>query len=234
VHRHLRDEAGRSGEASFIGVINRWAGARGRHWQVLVAVVAFVFLLAYACAQLVAGSKALHVLVVWPTWRGAVIGAAMVALYCMAGGIRASIWTDAAQSVVMIVAMALLLVSSVISLGGYSALVAEMAAIDGFLDLFPGDRLVAGVAGGVIFGPAGSASWSHWGPCRIAARGGGGGSRAACGCSAGAPWPPGWGWPRGAFPAVRAASTRSWRGPLWPPSFFRGSWWAWCWRGSLP
>src|SRR5690606_5958318 len=154
VHRHLRDEAGRSGEASFIGVINRWAGARGRHWQVLVAVVAFVFLLAYAGAQLVAGSKALHVLLGWPTCLGAVIGAAMVALYCMAGGIRASIWTDAAQSVVMIVAMALLLVSSVISLGGYSALVAEMAAIDGFLDLFPGDLLVPGVAGGVIFGLA--------------------------------------------------------------------------------
>lgn len=154
VHRHLRDEVGRSGEASFIGVINRWAGARGRHWQVLVAVVAFVFLLAYAGAQLVAGSKALHVLLGWPTWLGAVIGAAMVALYCMAGGIRASIWTDAAQSVVMIVAMALLLVSSVISLGGYSALVAEMAAIDGFLDLFPGDLLVPGLAGGVIFGLA--------------------------------------------------------------------------------
>ena len=40
------------------------------------------------------------------------MGAVLVAVYCFAGGIRASIWTDAAQSMVMIVAM------SVFALGG--------------------------------------------------------------------------------------------------------------------
>ena len=151
VHRRLREQAGRSGEASFAGTISRWAGVQSRYWQLLVAVISFIFLLAYAGAQLVPGSKALHVLLGWPTWAGAVIGAVMVALYCMAGGIRASIWTDAAQSVVMILAMGLLLVVSVVSLGGYSAVVTDMAAIDGFLAPFPSDLLLPGLAGGVIF-----------------------------------------------------------------------------------
>src|SRR5690606_22683908 len=154
IHKQLRRATERTGEVSFAGVLANWHGGRMLAVQRIGALVALVFLLAYAAAQLVAGSKALHALLDWPLWSGAVAGAVMVALYCFAGGIRASIWTDAAQSIVMIVAMGLLLVSSVISLGGYSALVAEMAAIDGFLDLFPGDLLVPGVAGGVIFGLA--------------------------------------------------------------------------------
>ncbi|MFU8825025.1 sodium:solute symporter family transporter [Yoonia sp.] len=40
------------------------------------------------------------------------LSAGIVVLYCLAGGIRASIWTDAAQSLVMLVAMAVLLVGS--------------------------------------------------------------------------------------------------------------------------
>lgn len=151
VHRKLRQSAGSSGEASFAGAIRLWSGNPDKHWQVLVAVISFVFLLAYAGAQLVAGSKALHVLLGWPTWTGALIGAVMVALYCMAGGIRASIWTDAAQSVVMMIAMGLLLLFSVQSMGGYGSVVAQMAAVDGFLNVFPGDLVVPGVTGGVIF-----------------------------------------------------------------------------------
>ena len=70
----------------------------------------------------------------WPLWAGALL-AIMVALYCFAGGIRASIWTDAAQSGVMLIAMALLLVVSQRS--GYQvALIVLLSAwgkVDGFL-----------------------------------------------------------------------------------------------------
>ena len=34
---------------------------------------------------------------------GAIIGGIIVLLYCFSGGIRASIWTDVAQSIVMII-----------------------------------------------------------------------------------------------------------------------------------
>ncbi|MAT52731.1 MAG: sodium:proline symporter [Porticoccaceae bacterium] len=151
VHSRLRTSAGETGEPSFSGAIRAWAGVESRQWQLMAAIASFVLLLAYAGAQLVAGSKALHVLIGWPQWAGAVVGAVMVALYCMAGGIRASIWTDAAQSVVMITSMGLLLVTCVSTLGGMDQVVLEMAAIDGYLDWFPKDLVVPGLAGGVIF-----------------------------------------------------------------------------------
>lgn len=151
VHHRLRVQAGRSGEPSFGGAIRAWSGNESRLWQRLVGVIALVLLLAYAGAQLVAGSKALHVLLDWPQWGGAVVGALLVAGYCIAGGIRASIWTDAAQSMVMIVAMGLLLVVAVNHLGGPGAAVAEMRSIEGFLDWYPRDLVVPGVVGGMVF-----------------------------------------------------------------------------------
>jgi len=99
----------------------------------------------------VAGSKALHVLFDWPIWSGAVLGAVLVTLYCFAGGIRASIWTDAAQSMVMIVSMGLLMIVAIISFGGMDDVVTRMEGIDGFLNWFPQDLVFPGVAGGVLF-----------------------------------------------------------------------------------
>ena len=110
VHSRLRAATERSGEVSYAGVLSAWYGRSQPGLQRLIGALSLLFLLAYASAQLVAGSKALHVLLGWPIWAGAVMGAVLVTLYCFAGGIRASIWTDAAQSIVMIVAMALLCV----------------------------------------------------------------------------------------------------------------------------
>ena len=83
--------------------------------------MSLIFLSTYAAAQFVAGSKALHVLFGWEEFVGALIGAAIVASYSWAGGIRASIWTDALQAVVMMVAMIVLLVIALDFVGGISA-----------------------------------------------------------------------------------------------------------------
>ena len=45
------------------------------------------------------------------------IGAAIVVVYCFSGGLRASIWTDAAQALVMLVALGLLLGHAVAEVG---------------------------------------------------------------------------------------------------------------------
>ncbi len=151
VHKRIRYAAERSGQSSYPGTLAHWYGISNRQWQVLAALISLVLLLAYAGAQLVAGSKALSVMLDWPNWAGAVMGAVMVAAYCMAGGIRASIWTDAAQSMVMIVAMAALLVTAVVSYGGMDAVVNDMARVEGFLDPFPRDVVVPGLTGLLIF-----------------------------------------------------------------------------------
>src|SRR5690606_33938510 len=72
-------------------------------------LLTLIFADGYAAGQLKAGSTALHALCGWAPWIGAVIGAVIVIVYCFSGGLRASIWTDAAQAIVMLVSMAVLL-----------------------------------------------------------------------------------------------------------------------------
>ena len=74
----------------------------------LAAMLSILFLSVYAAAQLTSGGKALYVMLGWSEVVGILIGFILVVAYCYAGGIRASIWTDAAQSSVMIVGLSLI------------------------------------------------------------------------------------------------------------------------------
>lgn len=151
LYRHLREVAERTGEPSFAGVLSRWQGAERPLLRIAAALLTLLFLGAYAAAQLHAGGKALHALFGWDPRSGSILSAIMVALYCSAGGIRASIWTDAAQSLVMVVAMGLLLAVAVAGLGGIGPAWQAMDAIPGYLDWFPGDLLLPGAAGMALF-----------------------------------------------------------------------------------
>lgn len=151
IHRKLRDSTERTNEASFAAVMARWHGEEFRVWRVLAAVVMILFLGAYAAAQISAGGKALQGVLGWdPSW-GAVAVAAMVLAYSVAGGLRASIWTDAAQSMVMLAAMTLLFVVAIGGQGGLSATYASLSAIPGYMDVIPPDMLFPGVAGVAMF-----------------------------------------------------------------------------------
>ncbi len=151
VHQRLRSATSTSGEVSYAGVLSNWYGQKHSSLQRLIGIIALVFLLTYASAQLVAGGKALHVLLDWPLWSGAVAGAILVSLYCFAGGIRASIWTDAAQSIVMIFSMAALLFVALMNLGGPANAVEQMQAVEGFMDWLPKDLAFSGWVGGALF-----------------------------------------------------------------------------------
>lgn len=153
IHKKLRNAAAETGASSFAGVLAQWHRDNPRFivLQRLAALISLLFLLTYAAAQLIAGSKALHVLLHWPLWSGAVMGALLVGIYCFSGGIRASIWTDAAQSFVMILAMLALVITGIKTLGGFDASIAKMQSIDGFMNWFPRDLPVPGVSGAVLF-----------------------------------------------------------------------------------
>ncbi len=151
VHRRLREATQNSHEVSYAGVISGWHNEPHRKLQRLIGLISLLFLMSYAAAQLMAGGKALHVLLGWPLWSGAVAGAVMVSLYCFAGGIRASIWTDAAQSFVMILSMGLLLIIAVQNIGGISAAVDRMEQVDGFMDWLPKELVFPGFIGGGLF-----------------------------------------------------------------------------------
>lgn len=151
IHRRLCEATGRTKEASFASVLAAWNGGGFAVWRRIAAIVMVVFLGAYAAAQISAGGKALQGVLDWDPKLGAVIVAAMILVYSAAGGIRASIWTDAVQSLVMLAAMSVLFVVGVAGVGGVDGALTQMAATPGFLDLFPPDLLFPGALGIALF-----------------------------------------------------------------------------------
>lgn len=151
IHRRLREATARTGEASFAAVLGTWYGEEFATWRRIAALVMVMFLGAYSAAQISAGGKALQGVLGWDPHLGAVVVAAVILAYSVAGGIRASIWTDAAQSVVMIGAMSLLFVVGIAGQGGIDATIDNMAAVPGFLDWFPSDLLFPGALGMALF-----------------------------------------------------------------------------------
>jgi sodium/proline symporter len=149
IHRRLREATIQGKGETFAGILSRWHGTDFRLYRRVAGLVSLVFLGTYAAAQLTAGSKALTVLFGWDPAVGALIGAGIVVAYCLAGGIRASIWTDAAQSIVMLVAMGLLFGVSISTLGGPSSAWTALTAVSPtYMQWLP-----TGLELGVTWGP---------------------------------------------------------------------------------
>ncbi|MEZ4301205.1 MAG: sodium/proline symporter [Polyangiaceae bacterium] len=126
--------------------------ARPQHRVMAVTALAtLLFLTLYASAQMTAGSKALHVLFGWRMETGAILGAIIVLAYCWAGGLRAAIWSDLAQAVVMFAVMAMLLFAAVSQVGGPVELFARLRAIHpSFVSLRP-SQVSFGLLGVVLY-----------------------------------------------------------------------------------
>ncbi len=136
VHRRLRESSEAVGAETIPSFLGH--GLKGQALVVgLAGFLVLAFLSVYASAQLNAGGKALSAFNINAT-LGILIGAGIVLAYCVSGGIRASIWTDAVQSVVMLVSIVILLVVVVVEVGGPSAALARLEAIDpALVEWFP-------------------------------------------------------------------------------------------------
>jgi len=138
VHPRVREQSGRLKVNTLSGLIGRHDGGEDRVLIVLAGIITFVFLGVYAAGQFKAGSLALHALFGWDMWVGIVIAMAVVIVYSFAGGIRATIWTDAAQSLIMMVSMLTILVIAWQTVGGPNALFENLRAQDpALMSLFP-------------------------------------------------------------------------------------------------
>ena len=123
---------------SFGGLLAHWHGHNNHLLRRITGVLTVVFLTLYAAAQLKAGSKATNVLLDWSPHLGTWIGALIVLLYSAAGGLRASIWTDAAQSIVMLAGMGMLIFGGVELAGGWGHALDRMTTIEpGYMSWFP-------------------------------------------------------------------------------------------------
>lgn len=152
IHKRIRIITARRKILSFSGLISNWHGEDFRKVRILAGLITIIFLGTYAAAQLKAGSKALHVIFGWDYSVGAIIGSIMVLLYCFAGGIRASIWTDAAQSFVMFFAMISLLFLSIDDVGGFGVFVGKLHNVSpSYMEFFPEGLGGNFFGGGILF-----------------------------------------------------------------------------------
>ena len=119
LYKFIQKEGNERGVRSLSSLVAEKAGAPEAK---LAGVLSVLFLSIYAAAQLTSGGKALFVMMGWPEVIGILIGFVLVVAYCYAGGIRASIWTDAAQSCVMLVGSTILCWISIQEVGGFSGL----------------------------------------------------------------------------------------------------------------
>ena len=115
---------------SYGGLLAHWHGDDNHTLRRLIGLFTVLFLTLYAAAQLKAGSKATAVLLDWDASWGVYIGAFIVLVYSAAGGLRASIWTDAAQSAIMLLGMTMLIFGGVELAGGWNTAVEKMAAVN--------------------------------------------------------------------------------------------------------
>ena len=130
VHKKLREQSEERKSQSISGYLSHNGEANQRAVQLFLGVLTAIFLTMYAAAQLKAGGKALEGTLGWNGNTGIFIGMGMVALYSFAGGIRASIWTDVAQSIVMILAMGLLVAVCHLNVLSISNLSTSLQSID--------------------------------------------------------------------------------------------------------
>lgn len=119
-----------------------------RWLRYIIAIMTLFFLSAFAAAQLNAGAKALYILMDWDLTIGAIVGCFIIILYCSYGGIRASIWTDASQAIIMMLAMLVFCITALGEIGGLDLFLQKLYHIqEGYMHFFPSD-----MPGGFIIG----------------------------------------------------------------------------------
>ena len=137
LYKFIQQSANERGIRSLSSLVSEVTGSPEAK---LAAVFSVLFLSVYAAAQLTSGGKALYVMLGWSEVVGILIGFVLVVAYCYAGGIRASIWTDAAQSSVMLIGSSLLCYVAMQEVGGFSGLHEGLAGQDANLtSIVPAD-----------------------------------------------------------------------------------------------
>lgn len=98
--------------------------------SLLVALITIIFIGAYTAGQFSAAAKTLDVFFGVDTGVGVAIAATSILIYCVTGGLRASIWTDVVQACIVVAVCFGMLIVAVIAGGGPINIWHNLAAID--------------------------------------------------------------------------------------------------------
>lgn len=137
---------------SYEDLISQRASGVYKKLRFVLASLILILLSVYISAQLKASSKAIHAILNWSDSSGIFICAAFVLLYSWSGGIRASMWTDTIQSIIMLFASASLSIYAFAHMGGLSNFFAQAQAVSAnYFTLVPDNLSIGGVTGFLIF-----------------------------------------------------------------------------------
>jgi sodium/proline symporter len=104
-----------------------------------VAII-FVSLGGYVAAQMTATGKAMQAILGLSYAQGIAIGGVIIVVYTLMGGFRAVSWTDFFQGTIMVLALVVMPLLVVAEVGGYSAMLEKLAAVDPNLVTATGGR----------------------------------------------------------------------------------------------
>jgi Na+/proline symporter len=123
-HGHKKDHA------TLLSFLTNNSHKNYKWFTIIAAIFIIIFSSVVASSQLLAGAKTLNYFFDIEYALGGGLVLLIVMLYCYAGGIRASIWTDVAQTIVMMIAMAILAFFALDKVGGINALIETLSKID--------------------------------------------------------------------------------------------------------
>ena len=135
-------------------LVTFWRGENRIWLRRLVGALTLFFFIIYAAAQLKSGGKIFEAVFNQPNYVGVFLSTMIILFYCWSGGIRASIWTDAAQVVMMTLSLLLILVMTIAKEGGITHFIArfvETASSPEQITFFPQNVSFGGTFGWLLF-----------------------------------------------------------------------------------
>ena len=137
---------------------SRRFGDKNRVLTIVSALFIVIFFIPYTASGFAACGKLFSSLFGIDYMLAMVVSAAVIVIYCTLGGFLAASTTDFVQSIVMTIALFVVVGFTEGLVHGFDAVFANVAELDGFLDLFKGHTVVPEQVGDVVVsaGSAGS------------------------------------------------------------------------------
>ena len=136
-------------------------GDNKRILTTIAAVIIVVFFIPYTASGFAACGKLFSTLFGMEYMQAMLLSAAVIVVYCTLGGFLAASTTDFVQSIIMTVALFVVVGFGAACANGFDSVFANVASLDGYLNLFQGHNVATGEMGS--YGVLPIASTLAWG-----------------------------------------------------------------------
>ena len=161
VAKKLRVYTHRIGAFTLPDFFGKRFGDNKRILTTIAAVIIVVFFIPYTASGFAACGKLFSTLFGMEYMQAMLLSAAVIVVYCTLGGFLAASTTDFVQSIIMTVALFVVVGFGASCANGFDSVFANVASLDGYLNLFQGHNVATGETGS--YGVLPIASTLAWG-----------------------------------------------------------------------